>query len=114
MKLIEGIENSTESFDLKNDETYSDFDRAVQNNPEKFTDVRNQAYSIKSIVDELYMYVQEMKYDLVSEVDKGVVYLGNSQEILDDKGKPKKVLAIKDKKFSDLTDKQKLPNSLFR
>ena len=30
-----GIENSTESFDLKNDETYSDFDRAVQNNPEK-------------------------------------------------------------------------------
>ena len=103
-----GIENSTESFDLKNDETYSDFDRAVQNNPEKFTDVRDQAYSIKSIVDELYMYVQEMKYDLVSEVDKGVVYLGNSQEILDDKGKPKKELAIKDKKFTDLTDKQKL------
>ena len=60
-----------------------------------------------SQVDELYMYVQEMKYDLVSEVDKGVVYLGNSQEILDDKGKPKE-LAIKDKKFSDLTDKQKL------
>ena len=54
------------------------------------------------------MYVQEMKYDLVSEVDKGVVYLGNSQEILDDKGKPKKELAIKDKKFTDLTDKQKL------
>ena len=45
----------------------------------------------------------EMKYDLVSEVDKGVVYLGNSQEILDDKETKK--INKKDKKF-DLTDKQ--------
>lgn len=102
-----GIENSTESFYLKNEETYADFDRAVQNNPEKFTDVRNQAYSIKDIVDDMYMYIQEMKYDLVSEVDKGVVYLGNTQEMLDEKGNLKENLALKDKKFSSLNDKQK-------
>ena len=48
-----------------------------------------------------------MKYDLVSEVDKGVVYLGNTQEILDQNGEPKEDLAIKNKKFSSLTTKQK-------
>ena len=102
-----GIESSTDNFYYKNLETYADFDRAVQNNPEKFTEVRNKAYSVKDKVDELFIYIQEMKYDLVSEVDKGVVYLGNTQEILDENGEPKEDLAIKNKKFSSLTTKQK-------
>ena len=102
-----GIESSTDNFYYKNLETYADFDRAVQNNPEKFTEVRNKAYSVKDKVDELFIYIQEMKYDLVSEVDKGVVYLGNTQEILDQNGEPKEDLAIKNKKFSSLTTENK-------
>ena len=79
-----------------------------QNFTEKFTDLRSQVYSLKSKVDELFIYIQEMKYDLVRDADGGIVYLGSSKEILDEKGNPKKELAIKDKRFSDLTDKQKL------
>ena len=70
-------------------------------------DVRHQIFILKDISDKLILYIQEMKYDLVCEVDNNVVYLGNYQEILDRNGKPNKDSAIINKKFSSLTDKQK-------
>tara|TARA_B100000963_G_scaffold330705_1_gene320955 strand:- start:2390 stop:3058 length:669 start_codon:yes stop_codon:yes gene_type:complete len=71
-------------------------------------DVRHQIFILKDISDKLILYIQEMKYDLVRNSDRGIVYLGSSKVILDEKGNPKKEFAIIDKNFSDLTDKQKL------
>ena len=48
-----------------------------------------------------------MKYDLVSKVDDGEVYLGSSQDVLDEDGKPIEEKAIMDKDFEKLTDEQK-------
>ena len=70
-------------------------------------DIRYQIYTLKDISDKLILYIQEMKYDLVCEVDNNVVFLGNYQEILDKNGKPNKDSAIINKKFSSLTIKQK-------
>lgn len=103
-----GIERTTGNFDAKNNETYIAFDNAFQNNPEKFKEVRDQAYAVKAKTDDLVMYIQEMKYDLVSVVDNEKVYLGKQEDILDEEGKPKEELVIENKKFSDLTQEQKL------
>ena len=102
-----GIERTTTSFDLKNQETYSAFDNAAENNPEKYLDVRNKAYSVKKMVDPLVLYIQEMKYNLVNAVD-GKIYLGYPQDIFDEDGDPIKEKAIEDKKFSELNNAQKI------
>ena len=62
---------------------------------------------MKEKADALVLYIQEMKYDLVSKVDDGEVYLGSSQDVLDEDGKPIEEKAIMDKDFEKLTDEQK-------
>ena len=108
-EVNKGIERTTTSFDYKNEETYLAFDNAAENNPEKYQMVKEKAYSVKRIVDPLLLYIQEMKYNLVTDVDKKI-YLGYPQEILDEDGDPIKEKAIESKKFSELTySQQKLP-----
>ena len=68
-EVNKGIERTTNNFSLKNGSTYADFDNAVANNPEKFQKVRDKAYSVKTKVDATVLYIQEMKYDLVSKSD---------------------------------------------
>lgn len=106
-EVNKGIERTTTNFSLKNGSTYADFDNAVANNPEKFQKVRDQAYSVKTKVDATVLYIQEMKYDLVSKADKGKVYLGSAKDVLDEDGKPIEEKVIEGKKFSELSDAQK-------
>ena len=106
-EVNKGIERTTTNFNLKNGETYDTFDNAAGNNPEKYQEVRNKAYEVKKIADEVTMYIQEMKYDLVSRCDKGEVYLGTAIDILDEDGKPIEEKAQVDKKFKELTLQQK-------
>ena len=40
-----GIERTTSNFNSKNGDTYFAFDNAVINNPEKYQEVRDKAYS---------------------------------------------------------------------
>ena len=105
-EVNKGIERTTTSFNSKNQETYSAFDNAAENNPEKYQDVRDKAYSVKKMVDPLLLYIQEMKYNLVKDVDNKV-YLGYPQDILDEDGDPIKEKAIEDKVFDELNDTQK-------
>ncbi|MEC7864216.1 MAG: GldM family protein, partial [Bacteroidota bacterium] len=100
-------ERTTTNFNLKNQAIYFDFDNAATNNPQKYAAVKDQAYLVKEQADEAVAYIQEMKYQLVRQVDKNKVYLGNTKDVIDEKGKPKKELAIEDKKYSELTDIQK-------
>ena len=106
-EVNKGIERTTTNFNLKNAETYDAFDNAVANNPEKYQEVKDKAYLVKNIANEVVIYIQEMKYDLVSRVDGGEVYLGTAIDILDEDGKPIDEKAQVDKKFNELTLRQK-------
>ena len=72
-------------------------------NPEKYKEVRDQAYEIKEMSDDLVMLIQEMKYDLVYKTDKKEVYLGEAWEILDEEGRLIDSKVIANKEFKDLT-----------
>jgi gliding motility-associated protein GldM len=106
-EVNKGIERTTINFNLKNAETYDAFDNAVANNPEKYQEVKEKAYLVKKIADEVVIYIQEMKYDLVSKVDNEKVYLGTAIDILDKDGEPIEEKAQVDKKFNELTLQQK-------
>ena len=105
-EVNKGIERTTTNFALQNGETYTAFDNAAENNPEKYQDVRDQAYSVKNNVDAVVLYIQKMKYDLVSEVDNEKVYLGSTQDVLDEDGKPREDKVIEGKRFKDLSNAQ--------
>ncbi|MAJ89790.1 MAG: hypothetical protein CMD08_00725 [Flavobacteriales bacterium] len=106
-EVNKGIERTTTNFKFKNAETYSAFDNAADNNPEKYKEVRDLVYSLKSESDDIILYIQQMKYNLVNEAD-GKVCLGNSLEVLDENGKPKDGTEIEGKTFAELTNSQKL------
>ncbi len=101
-EVNKGIERTTTNFNLKNEETYSAFDNAAENNPAKYQEVKAKAYAVRKIAGEVTMYIQEMKYDLVSSSDGGEVYLGLAIDILDKDGKPIEEKAYIDKKFKEL------------
>ncbi len=84
-EVNKGIERTTSNFNNKNGDTYFDFDNAASNNPEKYQEVRDKAYSIKKKADALVDSLQKMKYNLVLSTDKKV-YLGSPQEIRDEDG----------------------------
>ena len=102
-----GIERTTTNFNFKNGETYTAFDNAAENNPIKYQAVKDKAYAVKKKADQVTRYIQEMKYDLVSKVDGGKVYLGTSIDILDKEGNLITERAQVDKKFNELTDAQR-------
>jgi len=106
-EVNKGIERTTSNFSSKNAETYSTFDNAADNNPKKYKGVRDKAYEIKKMSDDLFMLIQKMKYDLVYWTDKQKVYLGEDWEILDEEGVLIESKMIEDKKFEDLTLSQK-------
>jgi gliding motility-associated protein GldM len=106
-EVNKGIERTTTNFFSKNSETYAAFDNAAANNPEKYEKVKDKAYEIKRKIDRLVMTIQNMKYDLVKEADRGKVYLGEDWEIFDSEGDLIEEKEIKDTKFEDLTANQK-------
>ena len=106
-EVNKGIERTTTNFNLKNGETYAAFDNAADNNPEKYQEVKAKAYEVKKVADEVTLYIQEMKYDLVSKCDKGEVYLGSAVDILDEDGKLISEKAHIEKRFSELSFKEK-------
>ena len=88
------IERTTSNFDSKNGDTYAEFDNAVANNPEKYQEVRDKAFSIKKKADALVDSLQRMKYSLVLAVD-GMVYLGAKEEFTDTDGDLEEEKAMK-------------------
>ena len=107
-EVNKGIERTTMNFNSKNGDTYSEFVNAAENNPAKYNEVKENAFSVKNKADVLSLKIQEMKFDLVMAVD-GEVYLGKPSDVMDpETDKPREELSIKDKKFNQLSDSQKL------
>ena len=101
-KINSGIERTTNSIEDKNNTTYLAFEQAAINDPIKFKETNERVKEIRSQSDELFMYIQEMKYVLVQKAD-GMVYLGDKFALVDEDGKfdEDKVVSSKDnpKKF---------------
>ena len=95
-EVNKGITRTTINFNAKNGDTYAAFDAAAELNPVKAGLFREQAYQVKGKADELVVFLQKMKYDLVLKADKKV-YLGSDSEIFDAEGK------LKDDKAVELT-----------
>ena len=95
-EVNKGITRTTINFNAKNGDTYAAFDAAAELNPVKAGLFREQAYQVKGKADELVVFLQKMKYDLVLKADKKV-YLGSDSEIFDTEGK------LKDGKAVELT-----------
>ena len=106
-EVNKGIERTTTNFFSKNAETYSAFENAADNNPEKYKEVRDKASEIKKMSDALIMLIQNMKYDLVYKADKKKVYLGEDWEIRDEEGDLIDTKQVKNLEFKDLTSNQK-------
>ena len=109
-KINSGIERTTKSIEDKNNTTYLTFEQAASNDPVKFKETNEKVKNIKSKSDELFMFIQEMKYILVKKAD-GIVYLGDKLMLIDENGDldEDKAVSTKDnpKNFNDLTDSQK-------
>ena len=105
-----GIQRTTENIEDKNKTTYLTFEQAAINDPVKFKETNERVKQIRSNSDELFMFIQEMKYLLVQRAD-GKVFLGDYLSLVDEDGKidDKMAVSTKDnpKKFSELSDKQK-------
>ena len=106
-----GIERTTDNIEDKNKTTYLAFEQAAINDPVKFEETNEKVKEIKSKTDELFMFIQEMKYVLVKKAD-GIVYLGDYKSILSEDQKKidkEKAVSSKDKpkNFEDLTENQK-------
>ena len=106
-EVNKGIERTTNNFNAKNASTYSAFDNAASNNPEKYKEVRDKAFLIKNKADAASLFIQEMKYNLVAKVDKNKVYFGTESDIYNADGELNEDLAVVDKKFSELDPPQK-------
>ncbi|HIL66558.1 MAG TPA: hypothetical protein EYG43_01575, partial [Flavobacteriales bacterium] len=70
-----GIVRTTNQFDNKNEETYSAFMQAVEQNPVKAGPWKEKAFQVKEKAEKLIKDIQKLKYTLVLKVDKEV-YLG--------------------------------------
>ena len=105
-----GIQRTTENIEDKNKTIYLTFEQAAVNDPVKFKETNERVKQIRSNSDELFMFIQEMKYVLVQRAD-GKVFLGDYLSLVDEDGKidDKMAVSTKDniKKFSELSDKQK-------
>ncbi len=79
-----GIVRTSNQFDNKNDETYSAFMQAVEQNPVKAGPWKDKAFQVKEEAEKLYQEIQKLKYELVLRVDKEV-YLGRKYDEVGEK-----------------------------
>jgi len=71
-KLIdESLNKTIENFNVKNNLTYGEFDRAAAENPVKAGPWRNKAYEVKERSKEVFDLIQELKLEIVREAEKG-------------------------------------------
>ncbi len=68
-KVQAGLSNTLVNFTRKNTELYRDFDAAYINNPKKVESLRSSAYEVKKESEELFVYINELKQELVYRAD---------------------------------------------
>lgn len=64
--INEGLETTNTNFMQKNEFTYTQFDAAKANDPEKVTKFWSKAQRAKSLSDEIYNHIEELKKYLIA------------------------------------------------
>ncbi|MEX2596979.1 MAG: gliding motility protein GldM [Salibacteraceae bacterium] len=64
--INEGLETTNKNFMAKNEFTYTQFEKAKANDPEKVIEFFNDAMKAKDLSDELYLHIEELKKYLIA------------------------------------------------
>lgn len=92
-KINGGIVKTTQNFNSKNDEVYSEFVAAAETNAAKAGPWRDKAFSVKEKADKIVDDIQKLKFDMVMLADKKVTFEGE--------------LPIENTTYDELTTQQK-------
>jgi len=68
-KVDKGLTTTIANYIKKNEITYSAFDRAAAENPEKAGKWKNKAYEVKQGADDLFNYIQGLKIEIITEAE---------------------------------------------
>lgn len=68
-KVDKGLTTTIANYIKKNEITYSAFDRAAAENPEKAGKWKNKAYEVKQGADDLFNYIQGLKVEIITEAE---------------------------------------------
>lgn len=68
-RVDEGLTKTIANYIKKNDITYSAFDRAAAENPEKAGKWKNKAYDVKQGADDIYNYIQGLKIEIITKAE---------------------------------------------
>ncbi|NNC85676.1 MAG: gliding motility protein GldM [Bacteroidia bacterium] len=82
----DSLEASNANIEVKNQKTYADFAKAMQNDAEKTKPFKAQADKIKTLSDNMVKYIENVKTELVNQVE-GVDEGGETPAIADIKKK---------------------------
>ncbi|MEE3036888.1 MAG: gliding motility protein GldM [Bacteroidota bacterium] len=77
-KINGGIVKTTQNFNSKNDEVYSEFVAAAETNEAKAGPWRDKAFSVRAKADNIVDEIQKLKFDMVMLADKQVTFEGES------------------------------------
>lgn len=77
-KINGGIVKTTQNFNSKNDEIYSEFVAAAETNEAKAGPWRDKAFSVKEKADKIVDDIQKLKFDMVMLADKKVTFEGET------------------------------------
>jgi gliding motility-associated protein GldM len=76
-----GIVRTTQNFNNKNEEVYSQFISAAETNPAKAGPWKDKAFNVKSKSDSIYSLIQKLKYEIVLSADKQVTFSGITEPV---------------------------------
>lgn len=68
-KVDKGITLSVANYELKNNLTYSEFDRAAAENPTKAGKYKTAAYQVKERADEVFSFIQDLKKEIIIKAE---------------------------------------------
>ena len=92
-KINGGIVKTTQNFNSKNDEVYSEFTAAAETNEAKAGPWRDKAFSVQEKADKIVDDIQKLKFDMVMLADKKVTFEGEA--------------SIENTTYDELTSQQK-------
>ncbi len=68
-KVDEGLTKTIANYIIKNDITYSAFNRAAEENPEKAGKWKNKAFDVKQGADDVFNFIQDLKVEIITKAE---------------------------------------------
>ena len=98
-KVDKGLTLTVTNYAIKNNLTYSEFDRAAAENPAKAGKYKTAAYQVKERADEAFNFIQGLKIEIINEAEgpeneavKGTEVIIEAVKRIDDTNIPSQIL----------------------